>query len=84
MRKKECPSFHASEVCTERVCNVSKCLKRHPQPCRYYQAAGCKFGDYCKYDHKKQIEEKEFAEIIDKLEKANLRLTAEVTTSSDY
>ena len=76
MRKKECPSFHPSEVCTERVCNVSKCLKRHPQPCRYYQAGSCRFGDYCKYDHKKQTEEKELVDKINKLENENRRITA--------
>ena len=66
--KNDCPDFHPSEDCTEKVCNVSKCVKRHPQPCRYFQAGSCRFGDSCKYNHKKQLNDKELTEIIKKLE----------------
>ena len=62
VKKEECPNYHPSGVCTEKVCNVSNCLKRHPQPCRYYQAGNCRFGVSCKYDHKIQIEEKLYGE----------------------
>ena len=58
-KKKDCTDYHPSEVCNEEICNVSKCQKRHPQPCRFFRSGNCKFGESCKYDHKKQINDKE-------------------------
>ena len=28
----DCKDYHPPEVCKEPVCNVAKCMKRHPQP----------------------------------------------------
>ena len=61
-KKKDCTDYHPSEVCREEVCNVSKCHKRHPQPCRFFRFGSCKFGESCKYDHKKQLNDKEHLE----------------------
>ena len=63
-QKNECKDYHPSEVCRDKICNVS----RHPQPCRYFEAGSCRFGDYCEYSHKKQKNEKELFERLKKLE----------------
>ena len=70
-KKKDCTDYHPSEVCREEVCNVSKCHKRHPQPCRFFRFGSCKFGESCKYDHKKQLNDKEHLERIKQLELNN-------------
>jgi len=73
-KKKECTEFHPLEVCKEEACNVFKCSKRHPQLCRYFQSGSCKFGNFCKYEHKKQINEKEILDRMEKLETDNKRI----------
>ena len=49
-----CRKRHTKEVCENSNCEVNKCGKRHPKPCRFYLEYGrCKFGEYCYYKHDK-------------------------------
>ena len=69
--KDECKDYHPTEVCIEPICNIAKCEKRHPQPCRYFRTGNCRFRDACKYDHKEQINSKELLDRIIQLENEN-------------
>ena len=73
-KKKDCVDYHPIEVCDKKVCDLSKCVKRHPQACRYFEAGTCKFGDFCHYDHKKNNDEKLLGRIR-KLENEVKRVT---------
>ena len=73
-KKKDCTDYHPIEVCEKKVCDLSKCAKRHPQACRYFEAGNCRFGDFCHYDHRKQNNEK-LLERMRKLENEIKRVT---------
>ena len=50
--REECSDFHPKDVCTEKICQISKCRKRHPKACIFFKSGSCKYGDACKYSHK--------------------------------
>ena len=48
-----CRMKHVDELCETSGCEINLCEKRHPRICRFFYEFGrCKFGDYCKYNHK--------------------------------
>ena len=48
-----CRRFHIKEVCESEDCDSTKCSKRHPRKCRFYESCGrCKFTEFCSYSHK--------------------------------
>ena len=50
--KTSCRKRHVEEICNSQACNVTNCIKRHPQVCKYFCSFGrCKFGDSCAYVH---------------------------------
>ena len=52
-----CRNLHLKEVCEERNCESSKCNKRHPRNCRFFeQYQMCKFGLYCSFKHVQRID----------------------------
>ena len=67
--KESCKDYHPVEICKKQVCNIGRCDKRHPQPCRYFRSGSCRFRDSCKYEHKEHINTTELLERIAKLEK---------------
>ena len=50
-------SRECSDVCLEKLCNIVKCVKRHPKQCIYFGSGSCKYGDSCKYDHGPDLRE---------------------------
>ena len=72
--KDGCKDFHPIDVCKEQVCNVAKCLKRHPKECRYFRSGSCRFKESCKYDHKEYINTNELLLKIKNLENENQKL----------
>ena len=62
-----CKNTHYSELCDKTGCTGTKCNKRHPVPCFYFNRFGrCKFGEFCAYRHNKTKEQvlKEDIEIL--------------------
>jgi len=52
-----CENKHIDILCEDSSCNTSECERRHPRPCKYFLfIKKCKFGEYCKYLHKEQID----------------------------
>ena len=52
-----CKNIHFS-ICEKISCAGTKCEKRHPVPCFYYNRfARCKFGEFCAYRHNKTKEQ---------------------------
>ena len=50
-----CKFTHPTLVCDDDKCNIKDCSKRHPQACRFFiNYNHCKFGDSCKFLHKKK------------------------------
>ena len=50
--KSNCRKKHVLEVCDDKECNKSLCIKRHPRPCKYFDNNGfCKLGSICAYAH---------------------------------
>ena len=66
--KDECKDYHPTEICSLQICNVGKCLKRHPKPCKYFKSGNCRFKESCKYEHQEEINTKELLDRIIKLE----------------
>ena len=64
----DCKDYHPIEVCKLPNCDVAKCLKRHPQSCRYFRSGSCRFKESCKYAHKEYINSNELLEKIKNLE----------------
>ena len=54
--KTECKFHHFEEICDKIECERSKCLKRHPKPCKYFRRNKCKFGDICLFNHKSVVQ----------------------------
>ena len=49
-----CLNKHVDQKCDAIKCDGKKCSYRHPKICRYYlNFKYCKFGEYCRYDHRK-------------------------------
>ena len=53
-----CGRYHENQICEIENCEISKCSKRHPRQCIFYeQYRRCKFGDFCSYSHEvKELE----------------------------
>ena len=50
-----CKFTHPTLVCDDEKCNIKDCSKRHPQVCRFLtNYSHCKFGDTCKFLHKRK------------------------------
>ena len=50
-----CKFTHPTLVCDDEKCNIKDCTKRHPQACRFFtNYSHCKFGDTCKFLHKRK------------------------------
>ena len=50
-----CKFNHPTLVCDDEKCNIKDCSKRHPQACRFFtNYSHCKFGDTCKFLHKRK------------------------------
>ena len=48
----KCREIHVKETCHKDDCDVTKCRRRHPKDCRYFQLyKRCKFGDFCAFSH---------------------------------
>ena len=68
----KCAKLHLTEKCLKEDCDVRKCNKRHPRPCKFYQDKGyCKFNSSCKYDHRQPKNVIDLNSKIDTLEKQN-------------
>ena len=67
-----CIKIHLTEKCMKEDCDVRKCSRRHPRPCKYFQEKGfCKFNSSCKYDHRQPKNVVDLNCRIDALEKHN-------------
>ena len=71
-----CRYLHVNVLCESISCDIVSCEKRHPFVCKFYRDHGmCKFSDYCKYKHEKNMENGTKSEInslkekVDQLEK---------------
>ena len=62
--KEDCKDYHPTEVCKDRVCNVTKCQRRHPASCRYFKSENCRFKKFCKYEHKEEANTDELKDMI--------------------
>ena len=69
--KEECKDFHPKELCLEKLCIISKCMKRHPKLCIYFKTRSCKYGDFCQYSHNEEPNVVELQEKVIKLEGEN-------------
>ena len=50
-----CKFTHPTLVCDDEKCDIKECSKRHPQACRFFtNFSHCKFGDTCKFLHKRK------------------------------
>ena len=38
-KKDEYKDYHPSQNSIEKLCNVSRCSERHPQPCGFFEAS---------------------------------------------
>ena len=48
-----CRIKHVDELCEATSCEINYCEKRQPRICKFFSEFGrCKFGDYCKYNHR--------------------------------
>ena len=56
---KDCFRYHENKVCENDSCQVLECNLRHPRKCHWYSDFKyCKFGSYCKFSHKPNVEGK--------------------------
>ena len=54
-------------------CKISKCRRRHPRQCKYFESGYCKFKESCKYDHTEKLKVDDLLDRLIKLEKQNGR-----------
>ena len=74
-----CPRFHPRVLCDKDSCDVTSCTKRHPMPCRNFTKGECRFGNVCKFDHRKQKSMKDLEDKNDNLEKELKHLKSRLT-----
>ena len=90
----QCRNLHVEELCDIKQCDISKCDKRHPRPCKFFMDYGrCKFSDYCKYKHihpenNNKTEDfmskiKEFEKVIDEKDSVIRKLKKEIETNNE-
>ena len=72
-QRNECKDYHPTEVCKNENCKISRCRKRHPKQCKYFESGYCKFKESCKYDHTEKIKVNDLLDRIIRLEKQNAR-----------
>ena len=75
--KETCSDYHPIDVCSEKLCRISRCRKRHPKPCIFFQSGSCKYDDFCKYSH--EDETKDLKAKVIKLEEMNKLLHERVS-----
>ena len=74
-----CFRYHENGKCQNVQCSVRDCSFRHPRECRYFRDYGnCKFGEFCKFNHKAFRNENniEIDEIKKKLEELKSQIDA--------
>ena len=64
-----CSRYHPKALCDKDSCDVTSCNKRHPMPCRNFIKGECRFGNICKFDHRKQKNVKKLEDKTESLEK---------------
>ena len=68
-----CKYSDKKRICENSSCEIKECQLRHPRKCKYFRDLGfCKFSKWCKFSHtstEKSIEEKQFDEKLNSLEK---------------
>ena len=70
-----CNKVHLKENCLLEECDIRKCQKRHPRPCKFFTERGnCKYGGGCKFDHRPPKQIRSLVSRLDALEKENKRL----------
>ena len=74
-----CPRFHPKVLCDKDTCDVTSCSKRHPMPCRNFTKGECRFGNVCKFDHRKQKSFKDLEIKNDNLLKELKHLKSRIT-----
>jgi len=79
----ECKDYHPTEVCKNESCRISRCRRRHPKRCKYFESGYCKFRESCKYDHPVKIRVNDLLDRIIKLEKQN-EMFREINDQQDY
>ena len=78
----KCHLKNVQDICNDKKCEETGCLRRHPRRCRYfYLRSFCKFKENCKYSHveEKICEERELIRESKSLEKKTKELETEVT-----
>ena len=48
--KEDCKNYHSTEVCGNKNCGISRCKRRHPRTCKYFESGYCKFKGSCSSD----------------------------------
>ena len=62
-----CRRHHEKKICETPECDISKCIFRHPKPCKYFRDYGqCKF-DPCMFLHVEHVKDSQ----IDQLKQEN-------------
>ena len=73
-----CRKQHTKDICEIPQCEVTKCFKRHPRTCRFYQEYGrCKFGEDCYYRHNKNETNSKIVEELEKVKEKSEHNKAE-------
>ena len=64
-----CYNQHINELCENRSCEISSCVKRHPSKCKYFNIyKRCKFGEFCSFLHVESRNDKVLDEKVKSLE----------------
>ena len=64
----KCRNKHVQDVCENKNCEVTTCLKRHPRPCKFFQFYHrCKFNP-CSYMHEDTMDMSKVKEVKSELE----------------
>ena len=48
----QCHKNHNNELCQTKICRDTKCTKRHPKTCKYFERNNtCKYNEHCAFSH---------------------------------